>query len=337
MRAIDLEARVISAVDQIRAGQSVENDFIECKRDWPKENKARQLAGSLNRAAGDPVVYIIGIDEKDGAVHDVAGTDILDWWAQITNKFDHTPPEMTRHIHVPVGPNGESVVAVAIASDRAPYVVKTGSANPSLEVPMREGTGTRSARRDELLRMLIPSIRLPEVIALQGFLRATYRPEVRKATPQGRSEKQEEALVCSGNLRIFIAHNGRETVTLPTHIMRGRLWIGDEAFATKVGPQVLDKDKQPDPLAAPITTREAITVTTSGAVTLGFTSKDIPPHKRRILRNSPVLKLDIDLEVLGAARPVRLTVDMHREDGHLVKTEYEEALGKWVVDQPETS
>ncbi|MGX1161304.1 hypothetical protein FBY31_0323 [Arthrobacter sp. SLBN-100] len=77
MRAIDLEARVISAVDQIRSGQSVENDFIECKRDSPKENKARQLAGSLNRAAGDPVVYIIGIDEKDGAVHDVAGTDIL--------------------------------------------------------------------------------------------------------------------------------------------------------------------------------------------------------------------------------------------------------------------
>lgn len=37
MRAMDLETRVVTAVDQIRDGKSVEHDFIECKRDWPTD------------------------------------------------------------------------------------------------------------------------------------------------------------------------------------------------------------------------------------------------------------------------------------------------------------
>ena len=60
-------------------------------------------------------------------------------------------------------------------------------------------------------------------------------------------------------------------------------------------------------------------------------------QKRQILKNSPSLKLDIDLEVLGGARPVRLTVEMRREDGRLIKSEYEEGLGKWGVANPEIS
>lgn len=58
-------------------------------------------------------------------MHDISGTDILDWWGQMTPKFDQLPPEMVRHISVPVGENGEHVVAVAFASDRTPYLVKT--------------------------------------------------------------------------------------------------------------------------------------------------------------------------------------------------------------------
>jgi hypothetical protein len=215
MRAIDLEARVITAIDKIRAGQLVEHDFIECKRSWPQENKARQLAGSLNRATGDPIIYIIGVEEKTGEVHDVSDTDVLDWWAQIVAKFDQAPPEMVRHISVQVGEGNEHVVAVAIASDRAPYVVKTGVANPSLEVPMREGTGTRSARRDELLRILIPTTRLPEVISLEGNLHAEYIPRFGPSFGEGRAVAQEERLYCR-ILRLYFARDGREPATLPT-------------------------------------------------------------------------------------------------------------------------
>ena len=158
----------MAAVDQIRKGQQVETDFIECKREWPEDKKARQLAGSLNRAAGDPVIYIIGLDEKTGLVTDVSGIDVLNWWNQIVPKFDQTPPEIARHMDVVVDSSGEKVVALVFASDRAPYVVKTGSANPSFEIPIREGSGTRSAHRDEILRMLMPTVKVPTAANLQG-------------------------------------------------------------------------------------------------------------------------------------------------------------------------
>ncbi|MFJ4208119.1 hypothetical protein ACIPY2_06620 [Paenarthrobacter sp. NPDC089675] len=88
--SVELEAKALAAVDRIRAGHQVENDLIESKLSWPQENKARQLAGCLNRAGGDPEIYIIGIDERTGVVHDVARVDVLDWWNQIVPQFDHT-------------------------------------------------------------------------------------------------------------------------------------------------------------------------------------------------------------------------------------------------------
>lgn len=330
MRAIDLESRVITAVDRIRAGQLVEHDLIECKRSWPQENKARQLAGSLNRAGGDPVVYIIGIDEKTGEVHDVSDTDVLDWWGQMTPRFDQIPPEMVRHISVPVGSNGEHVVAVAFASDRAPYVVKTGNANPSLEVPMREGTGTRSARRDELLRILIPTTRLPEVMTLEGSLYAEYAPKVGKPAAGGeRSYSQEEGLWCRGSVRIYFAHDGRATATLPAHGMRGTLTINGDVFNVGVQPDASSPEKQPSPTAAPVTTRDGITVTTSGAARLALSLKGFPPSGRRRLRMSKTLLLNVELDVLGETKPIKVSATMQKDKGQELKTEYQEILGNW--------
>ncbi|BCW40336.1 hypothetical protein StoSoilB3_18710 [Arthrobacter sp. StoSoilB3] len=329
MRAIDLETRVITAVDQIRAGHQVENDFIECKRDWPSDNKARQLAGSLNRAGGDPVIYIIGIDETTGKVHDVSGTDPLNWWTQITPKFDQTPPEMIRHMTVPVAERGEHVVAVAFASDRAPYVVKTGSANPSLEVPMRESTGTRTARRDELLRMLIPAANLPECISLEGFLHAEYSPAAKKGTGLGgQIDDQKESLTCYGQLRVFFAHNGRETVTAPTHGMTGTLHVDDESYQVAVRPRPLPSEKQPSPSAAPIATRDGVTVTTSGAVLLSLSVPDIPVKSREKLKANKEWALEIQMEVLGAVRPLYVTANLSRSRGSS-KSANHEVLGNW--------
>lgn len=329
MRAIDLEARVITAVDQLRAGQNVEHDLIECKRSWPQEQKARQLAGSLNRAGGDPVVYIIGIDEKTGAVHDVSGTDILDWWNQIVPQFDHTPPELVRHLNVQVGDDGEHVVAVTFASDRAPYVVKTGKGNQLFEVPMREGTGTRSARRDELLRILIPTTRLPEVISVEGDLYAEYAPKVDKRLLAEPIYSQEESMYAHGSVRLYFAHNGREAATLPTHSMTGTLRIANEVFPLTVAPVVPRNDKQHNPTAGPITTTDGITITASGSALLAVSLKDCPPSMREELRSSQQLVLDVELEVLGGIKPIRVNTTLEKNPYKEEKTEYQDILGNW--------
>ncbi|WP_230116636.1 hypothetical protein [Arthrobacter sp. Bi83] len=306
MRAIDLEARVISAVDQLRAGQNVEHDLIECKRSWPQEKKARQLAGSLNRAGGDPVIYIIGIDEKTGAVHDVSDTDILDWWSQIVPQFDHTPPELVRHLNVQVGEGRDHVVALAVASDRAPYVVKTGSANPSLEVPMREGTGTRSARRDELLRMLIPAVRLPQVLVLHVGLRADYYPE----TPRG----NEARVHVGGQMRLYVEHNDVNIVTLPAHGMRGRLTVGNEKFDIAVSPpqeegsvptgQTHFRFQRPS---------DGVVLRAPRAVPLGLTVAGIKLEHVRLFNSAAELKVDVALEVLHAKKSLRVQAVLNRD------------------------
>ena len=41
-------------------------------------------------------MYIVGIDEKTGKVHDVSDTDVLDWWNQIVPQPDHMPPELVQ-------------------------------------------------------------------------------------------------------------------------------------------------------------------------------------------------------------------------------------------------
>ncbi|WP_247046260.1 ATP-binding protein [Arthrobacter rhizosphaerae] len=305
MRAIDLEARVITAVDRIRDKQFVENDLIECKRSWPQENKARQLAGSLNRAGGDPVIYIIGIDDKTGGVHDVSDTDILDWWNQIVAKFEHTPPELIRHIDVQVG-EGEHVVALAISSDRAPYVVKTGSANPSLEVPMREGTGTRSARRDELLRLLIPTVRLPEVIVLDVGLRGEYYSQGGTTGTQ--------TLSCTGQLRIYVEHSGNGLITLPAHGMRGRVTIQEQVFDLSIEPPL-------ESISVPAGTKtigiqrpsDGVSLARPGAVPLQLEVKGLSSDDRLILVSTETMEIEVVLEVLHSVRPLKFATTLSRD------------------------
>ncbi|MDQ0825358.1 hypothetical protein QFZ60_001531 [Arthrobacter sp. B2I5] len=335
MRAIDLEARVISAVDRIRAGQSAEHDFIECKRDWPQDSKARQLAGSLNRAGGDPVVYIIGIDEKTGDVHDISGIDVLDWWGQITPKFDQMPPEMIRHISVPVGEGGEHVIAVAFASDRAPYVVKTGSANPSLEVPMREGTGTRTARRDELLRLLIPAVKVPPVVVLNAMLDATYYPATETDAGQGRTHIMPEGIECRGTVKLYFEHSGRELVTLPAHGMSGTATISQKNYPIQL---VLDVDHSDDQglrsQIGVVRTREAIVINGPGAATIHMKLEGVLPRARKLLAATSTVSVEIELEVLDAMKPLRVSARLRKRRLEPFDVTDPDIVGSWSFKHP---
>lgn len=69
--------------------------------------------------------------------------------------------------------DGATLQALVFDSDSssAPYVVKNAAGGPiSHEVPWREGTRLRSARRVDLLRSLAPAILLPDVEVLDGYV-----------------------------------------------------------------------------------------------------------------------------------------------------------------------
>lgn len=332
MRALDLETRVISAVERIRAGEQVENDLIECKRDWPTEDKARQLAGSLNRANGDPVIYIVGVDDRTGDVHPLSNTDVLDWWSQMETRFDQLPPEMVRQISVPVGNRGEHVVAIAFASDRAPYLVKTGSAKPSLEIPIREGTGTRTARRDELLRLLIPAATVPNAMILTADLNIDhYAPQAEDYTFG--IEARGEMLDAYCWVRVYFEHAGASLLTLPTHGMSGSLQIGSQMLPLKVrqGPAPSGDEKRKS-------AGRGYGVTLDGPDGVMFEARlptldmeDLPTFE-----TAEAVHMRLDFEVLHAPRvlSLRATLEREPEDPKNEPTEHQRKVGKWSVGHP---
>lgn len=303
MRAIDLETRVLAAVERVRAGEKIENDLIECKRTWPTDNKARQLAGSLNRAAGDPVIYVVGIDEKDGSIHDTSHTEILDWWNQIVGQFDQIPPEMIRHIDVPINAT-ESVVGIAFSSDRAPYLVKTGSARPSLEIPMREGTGTRTARRDEVMRILAPALRVPAVTMLESTFSAGHNPAITPDPDSGNDYRREESVSIFGMARFFVEHDGRDLVTLPAHDMGGTVEIGANSFMLDVTPDWYQSDKEVVRKEFIHRRREAVVISGPGVVPLRINVEGLELRHRELLESTESVLVRLRLGILHASRPV---------------------------------
>jgi hypothetical protein len=119
MRASQLEAVVLAAVDALRAGRRSEDDRIEFKRTWPGADKARQLAGAANQASGEYVIHVIGIDERDGTVHATTDVDPATWWGQIGSSFDEVAPELVRHLNVQIAER-EHVAALLFRTDRPP-------------------------------------------------------------------------------------------------------------------------------------------------------------------------------------------------------------------------
>jgi hypothetical protein len=74
------------------------------------------------------------------------------WYAQIQSRFDERAPSVS---DVNVSVEGKVVVALVFVTDRAPYVIKASQpGSVTHEIPWREGTAVRSAKRADMLRLM---------------------------------------------------------------------------------------------------------------------------------------------------------------------------------------
>lgn len=166
MRTHEIENWALNVVDKVNAAQPNEDSRVELKASWIDPYKAaRRIAGHANAARGEPILWLIGVDEKTGVI----GANLMDlasWYAQVESNFDGLAPPVTP-VNVPMVK--ETVVALLFATERAPFVVKVEGTD-RLEVPWRGSTSIRSARRDELLRLLSPLQREPSLEVLSGSL-----------------------------------------------------------------------------------------------------------------------------------------------------------------------
>ena len=159
MHSREIEIWALRVIKQAQSTQPSEDKLTELKREWPTDHykAARRIAGHANAAGGEPILWLIGVDQQTGAVIGASHQEFSKWLAVIGSHFEGLVPRCP-DLNITVN-SGLTVVALVFDSMQAPYVVRNQefgiSKSPiSYEVPFRKGTSVVSANRSDLLLIL---------------------------------------------------------------------------------------------------------------------------------------------------------------------------------------
>lgn len=216
IRSTQIEGWVLSIYDLVREGKKVEDSRVELKADWPDPKRAaRRIAGHANAARGEPILWIIGLDEEHG-VREVKNVEIADWYAQVKSQFSDISPSLQ---DVTVTTEDGVLTALVFDTARGPYLVKNPAGGRiSREIPWREGTAVRTATRQDVIRLLIPRTELPSVEFLSGSVTIKQRDAVNGVYASGAEPIQREPhLRWRVSLEVYVTPSGERKVVLPVH------------------------------------------------------------------------------------------------------------------------
>ncbi len=207
MSPVQLESRALRVLDAVRAGRAFEDSYVELKAEFPADpaKAARRIAAHANSAHGAPILWLIGVDQNKGVVG-TEHTELSKWLPAVIACFDGVYPSVRDLV---IRFDQKHVLALQFQTDRAPYLVSTGLGGVQREVPWREGTLTRTARREELLMMLQPDIPLPQFEILEA--------EIAPAEP-GNDASQ---LRCT--MTVYTVPSGSDRVAIPFHRCWGKI------------------------------------------------------------------------------------------------------------------
>jgi hypothetical protein len=218
MNSRQIESWALRVINCVKSGQPNEDFLVELKREWIQEYKAaRRIAGHANAARGENILWLIGVDEEKGVdcVIGANAADIASWYPTVESFFNELAPRMIP-LNIPV--DDKTVVALLFETDRAPFIIKNqaygspGGGYIEFEVPWRENTATRSARRSDLIRLLAPLELLPEIEILDINLAVTIGGKD--------SEGNYHSDVLLLNSELYIVPKNKERVIIPFHLCR---------------------------------------------------------------------------------------------------------------------
>jgi hypothetical protein len=209
----EIERWALRVVEQVKRGQPNEDARVELKAVWPDEvyKAARQIAAHANPAGGEPILWLIGVDQK-GVVVGADHKELAKWYKQVESQFDDIAPGVT-DVNVPV--EGKIIVALLFDTRRRPFVIRSlNSGSVTHEVPWRGATSTRSAKREELVRLLDSVPRLPKLEAVNGTLSVEWADN-----PRMRGNNRRWLL----NLKLYVEPDGPGRISVPFHRCAGSL------------------------------------------------------------------------------------------------------------------
>lgn len=218
MRIQEIEAWGLSVVELVKSGKKVEDDRVELKSIWlDPQRAARRIAGHANSSLGSVILWIIGLDET-GIIHS-SDVEFSNWWPQVNSHFEGVTPR-PRYRVLKVSQT-ESVHVLLFETEEGPYIVKNekyGSSNGGCverEVPWREGTSVRSAYREDLIRMLIPTVKVPHLDPI------SMRVSLTRSSPE--TEDSAEPILSTNHfkwfvaLELYVAPKDDKQVVIPVH------------------------------------------------------------------------------------------------------------------------
>ncbi|HBB94180.1 MAG TPA: hypothetical protein DC054_02205 [Blastocatellia bacterium] len=174
---VEIWAREI--VEAVLSNQPVEDARVELKSIWLDPRKtADRLAGHANAARGRPILWLIGVDEKNRTITGVDPVELGGWYKSVNSCFDGFAPRLSIDSNIRL--ESSTIVALYFETHQgAPFVVKGAKGGyPEFIVPWREGTELRAASRAQLLTILVP---------IRGFSalidELSYNLEVVQKTP----------------------------------------------------------------------------------------------------------------------------------------------------------
>lgn len=165
MKAQEIELWARDIVSAVLANKPVEDSRVELKSAWLDPDKAaHRLAAHANAARGVSILWLMGVDEKNHKLTSVDPVELESWFKSVQKHYDGFAPRLLVDVNVRI--DSDIVVALYFETEReAPYVVTNSKGGyPEFIVPWREGTRLRAARRDDLLRLLVPIRRFSALI-----------------------------------------------------------------------------------------------------------------------------------------------------------------------------
>jgi hypothetical protein len=210
MQKREIHAWAAGVCDRVKSGVTNEDSRVEMKADWPEPKKAaRRIGAHANSMHSEPILWLIGLDEKKGVVGLSASRDPGTWYAECRSIFDGVAPDLGGAVLFEF--DGKQVAAIQFETDAAPYVVKntSGEGPFQFELPWRDGTLTRSAHQREVLQILLPIQRLPDFEVLEATVTANPTSD----TGVNTSAQWHVEIIA------FAEPATREPVTIPFHRM----------------------------------------------------------------------------------------------------------------------
>jgi len=245
MRPEQIEAWVLQLVNQVESGRKVEDSHVELKAEWPEAQKAaRRIAGHANASRSDAVLWVIGLDEERGVVA-YTDEDLAHWYPQVRAQFEGTSPSVTDLI---VPAEGGQLHALLFDTSRRPFVVKNpvyGNVNGgpvAFEVPWREGTETRSARREDLIRILVPLEALPHIEILTAKA-SSKRAAAQVQMAEFSAVRSLEHLRWEGRLELYVTPMTSSRVVFPLHRAFATFTLSGSHASVTIHPTFLQRDR----------------------------------------------------------------------------------------------